>query len=90
MLIIIHIFSALRLTNKIKIEPGLFEWTHHVGVPRFMDPQELTDEGFPIFTNYCPKYIREDLDPDETVDDLYHRCNRTTREILKLHEQTGK
>ena len=90
MLIIIHIFSALRLTNKIKIEPGLFEWTQHVGVPRFMDPQELTDEGFPIFTNYCPKYIREDLDPDETVDDLYHRCNTTTREILKLHEQTGK
>lgn len=55
-----------------------------------MDPQELTDIGLPILTNYCPKYMREDLDREETVDELYHRCNRTTRDILKSHDEDGE
>ncbi|XP_076108765.1 ubiquitin-associated and SH3 domain-containing protein B-like [Mytilus galloprovincialis] len=85
----VEVYKVLGLTNKIKIEPGLFEWTYHVGVPKFMDPQELTDVGLPILTNHCPQFVREDLDPDETVDELYHRCNRATREILKSHEKSG-
>ncbi|XP_033747636.1 protein UBASH3A homolog [Pecten maximus] len=85
-----EIFKVYNLPWKLRIEPGLYEWTgYQAGVPRWMAPSELLQHGYPVDTTYVPQYPRERLVEDEPVEVLYARSTETTKQILKNHELEG-
>ncbi|KAK3084423.1 hypothetical protein FSP39_013314 [Pinctada imbricata] len=82
-----EVYTALGLQNKIKIEPGLFEWTGHIGIPRWMSPEELEGQGYPIDLGYTPQIPIEKLRDEESVEHLYARSTECTRQILHKYEK---
>ncbi|XP_021362190.1 ubiquitin-associated and SH3 domain-containing protein B-like [Mizuhopecten yessoensis] len=85
-----EIFKVFNLPWKLRIEPGLYEWTgYQAGVPRWMSPSELLQHGYPVDTTYVPQYPREKLQEDEPVEVLYARSTETSKQILKNHELEG-
>lgn len=85
------LFTGLNLQSKIKIEPGLFEWTGHTSVvPRWISPDDLSKQGYPIDSHYSPQVPKDKLEDGESISNLYARSTETTRQILKLHEKEGQ
>lgn len=85
-----EIYQGLNLQSKIKIEPGLFEWTGHTSVvPRWISPDDLSKQGYPIDSHYSPQVPKDKLEDGESISNLYARSTETTRQILKLHEKEG-
>ncbi|XP_060063895.1 ubiquitin-associated and SH3 domain-containing protein B-like [Ylistrum balloti] len=85
-----QIFKVFNLPWKLRIEPGLYEWTgYQAGVPRWMSPSELLQHGYPVDTTYTPQYPRDKLQEDEPVEVLYARSTESTKQILKNHELEG-
>jgi hypothetical protein len=82
--------TVLKLQSKIKIEPGLFEWTGHTSVvPRWISPEDLARQGYAIDTTYIPQVPRDKLEDGESIGNLYARSTETSRQILKLYESKG-
>ncbi|KAJ8312905.1 hypothetical protein KUTeg_010278 [Tegillarca granosa] len=81
--------TAFRMTCKLRIEPGLFEWTGHKGVPRWITPEDLSKQGYPVDLTYKPQIPNNKLNDEETVKELYSRTTQATKNILSLHEPEG-
>ncbi|XP_056634729.1 ecdysteroid-phosphate phosphatase isoform X1 [Diorhabda sublineata] len=73
---------------KIKIEPGLFEWTiwYNEGVPAWLSKEELLQGGFNIDENYIPFVSEKELkESKENCEQFYLRNAFITRSALSAH-----
>lgn len=70
---------------KIKIEPGLFEWTAwHAGLfPRFMSPHELLEAGYGVDAAYEPMVCLSEH--AESCEEFYARSAFVARGALERH-----
>ncbi|XP_005375881.1 PREDICTED: ubiquitin-associated and SH3 domain-containing protein A [Chinchilla lanigera] len=82
-----HILEELKLekTMKIRIEPGIFEWTKweagRAG-PSFMTQAELREAGFTVEPDYRPAFPLASLLPAESYTQYTDRCARSMERIL--------
>lgn len=85
--------EGLKLTGKqkIKLEPGLFEWMawYPSGVPDWLTKNELTEAKFDVDLDYEPVQPASDLAArlKESTEQFYERNHDV---ILQLLEQTSK
>ncbi|XP_037380800.1 ubiquitin-associated and SH3 domain-containing protein A [Talpa occidentalis] len=82
-----HILEELRLEKKMKIrvEPGLFEWTKWEAgrtAPALMTPEELKEAGFNVSTEYRPALPLSSLLPAESYEEYVDRCAVSMRRIV--------
>ncbi|CAF0987358.1 unnamed protein product [Adineta ricciae] len=80
---------------KIRIEPGLFEYTtwyandettDSLEMPRFLTKKELLENQYSIDKNYHEQMSISEISRSETESDYYERSHRVTTAILKQHE----
>ncbi|XP_040842590.1 ubiquitin-associated and SH3 domain-containing protein A isoform X1 [Ochotona curzoniae] len=74
-----HILEELKLERKIKIrvEPGIFEWTRWEAsktVPTLMTLEELREADFNVDTSYRPAFALSSLAPAESYEHYMDRC----------------
>ncbi|CAM9765572.1 unnamed protein product [Lampetra fluviatilis] len=89
-----HLLKGLQIEGRlrIKIEPGLFEWTKWTPgncLPSWMSNQELTAAGIHIDTTYRPLIPVAQLNPSESYDVYVTRSFHVCREILADCKQKG-
>nr|XP_032820445.1 ubiquitin-associated and SH3 domain-containing protein B isoform X1 [Petromyzon marinus] len=82
-----HLLKGLQIEGRlrIKIEPGLFEWTKWTPgncLPSWMSNQEFTAAGIHIDTTYRPLIPVAQLNPSESYDVYVTRSFHVCREIL--------
>ncbi|XP_012586503.1 PREDICTED: ubiquitin-associated and SH3 domain-containing protein A [Condylura cristata] len=82
-----YILEELRLEKKLKIrvEPGIFEWTTwEVGrsAPALMTPEELREANFNVSTEYRPALPLSALLPAESYEEFVERCAVSMRRIV--------
>lgn len=82
-----HILEGLQQDGKIKIrvEPGLFEWTKWVAgtcLPTWIPPVELAAANLSLDTTYRPHIPISKLTASESYDTYISRSFQVTREIL--------
>ncbi|XP_012882864.1 PREDICTED: ubiquitin-associated and SH3 domain-containing protein A isoform X2 [Dipodomys ordii] len=82
-----HILEALKLemTLKIRVEPGIFEWTKWEAsktTPAFMTLEELRDANFNVDADYRPAVPRSSLLPAESYEEYVDRCTLSMGRIL--------
>ncbi|XP_006893994.1 PREDICTED: ubiquitin-associated and SH3 domain-containing protein A [Elephantulus edwardii] len=87
-----HILEELKLEKKMKIrvEPGIFEWTKwEVGktVPTLMTLEELKEANFNVDTNYRPAFPLSCLIPAESYDEYVNRCSVSVERIVSTCSQ---
>ncbi|XP_004696967.1 ubiquitin-associated and SH3 domain-containing protein A isoform X1 [Echinops telfairi] len=87
-----HILEELKLERKIKlrVEPGIFEWTKwEVGktIPTLMTLEELKEANFNVDTNYRPACPVSSLIPAESYDDYVDRCAMSVERIISTCSQ---
>ncbi|KAB5522493.1 hypothetical protein PHYPO_G00160120 [Pangasianodon hypophthalmus] len=71
--------------TKIRVEPGLFEWTKWVSgssLPTWIPPTELAAANFSVDTTYRPHIPISKLTVSESYDTYITRSFQVTREIL--------
>ncbi|XP_060769306.1 ubiquitin-associated and SH3 domain-containing protein B [Neoarius graeffei] len=71
--------------TKIRVEPGLFEWTKWVSgssLPAWIPPTELAAANFSVDTTYRPHIPISKLIVSESYDSYITRSFQVTREIL--------
>ncbi|XP_059020783.1 ubiquitin-associated and SH3 domain-containing protein A isoform X2 [Mustela lutreola] len=74
-----HILEELKLEKRIKIrvEPGIFEWTKWESgktTPALMTLDELKEANFNVSTEYRPAFPLASLLPAESYDEYVERC----------------
>lgn len=89
-----HILQGLQQDGKIKIrvEPGLFEWTKWVSgtcLPSWIPPSELAADNISLDTTYRPHYPVSKLTVSESYDTYISRSFQVTREILSECKNLG-
>lgn len=89
-----HILQGLQQDGKIKIrvEPGLFEWTKWVSgtsLPNWIPPTELPADNFSLDTTYRPHFPVSKLTVSESYDTYISRSFQVTREILSECNNLG-
>ncbi|NXQ36318.1 UBS3A protein, partial [Alaudala cheleensis] len=72
-----HVLQGLKLNQKvrIKVEPGLFEWTKWEAsraIPNFMTVAELVEASYHIDTSYRSIFPLSSLVPSESYEDYLH------------------
>ncbi|XP_078537964.1 ubiquitin-associated and SH3 domain-containing protein B [Lissotriton helveticus] len=82
-----HILKGLQLENsmRIRVEPGLFEWTKWVSgttLPAWLSPAELTAANLSVDTTYRPHIPVSKLVVSESYDMYISRSFQVTKEIL--------
>uniref|UniRef100_A0A8C9XZ40 Ubiquitin associated and SH3 domain containing B n=1 Tax=Sander lucioperca TaxID=283035 RepID=A0A8C9XZ40_SANLU len=82
-----HILQGLQQEGKtkIRVEPGLFEWTKWVAgtcLPVWIPPTELAAANLSVDTTYRPHIPISKLAVSETYDTYISRSFQVTREIL--------
>uniref|UniRef100_A0A8C8A224 Ubiquitin associated and SH3 domain containing Ba n=1 Tax=Oryzias sinensis TaxID=183150 RepID=A0A8C8A224_9TELE len=82
-----HILQGLQQEGKtkIRVEPGLFEWTKWVSgtcLPAWIPPAELTAANLSVDTTYRPHFSISKLAVSESYDTYISRSFQVTREIL--------
>ncbi|CAL1573633.1 unnamed protein product [Knipowitschia caucasica] len=82
-----HILKGLQQDEKVKIrvEPGLFEWTKWVSgtcLPSWIPPTELAAANVNLDTTYRPHFPVSKLIASESYDTYISRSFQVTREIL--------
>ncbi|CAK6442046.1 unnamed protein product [Pipistrellus nathusii] len=82
-----HILEELKLERKIKmrVEPGIFEWTKwETGktTPALMTLEELKEANFNVSTEYRPAFPIASLLPAESYDEYVHRCAVSVEQIV--------
>ncbi|XP_075046521.1 ubiquitin-associated and SH3 domain-containing protein B isoform X2 [Mixophyes fleayi] len=89
-----HILKGLNQENKgkIRIEPGLFEWTKWVSgnaLPAWLSPTELASANLSVDTTYRPHLAISKLQVSETYDTYMSRSSQVTRDILSECKSKG-
>ncbi|KAM8897731.1 ubiquitin-associated and SH3 domain-containing protein B isoform 2-T3 [Spinachia spinachia] len=89
-----HILQGLQLEGKtkIRVEPGLFEWTKWVSgtsLPVWIPPAELAAANMSVDTTYRPHIPISKLAVSETYDNYISRSFQVTREILVESKNLG-
>ncbi|XP_007113544.1 ubiquitin-associated and SH3 domain-containing protein A [Physeter macrocephalus] len=87
-----HILEELKLEKKIKIrvEPGIFEWTKWEAgktTPTLMTLKELKEANFNVSMDYRPAFPLPSLLPAEPYDDYLHRCAVSMEQIVSTCPQ---
>ncbi|KAF7251171.1 Ubiquitin-associated and SH3 domain-containing protein A [Varanus komodoensis] len=82
-----HVLEGLQLEQKVKIriEPGLFEWTKwesNAAVPSFVTQRELAEVNYSIDTAYKCIFPLSSLTPSETYEDYINRCSASTKQMV--------
>ncbi|KAL6463811.1 hypothetical protein MHYP_G00282020 [Metynnis hypsauchen] len=78
--------------TKIRVEPGLFEWTKWVSgtsLPAWIPPTELAAANFSVDTTYRPHIPISKLTMSESYDTYISRSFQVTREILTECKSLG-
>ncbi|XP_061048819.1 ubiquitin-associated and SH3 domain-containing protein A isoform X1 [Eubalaena glacialis] len=87
-----HILEELKLEKKIKIrvEPGIFEWTKWEAgktTPTLMTLEELREADFHVSMDYRPAFPLPSLLPAERYEDYLHRCAVSMEQIVSTRPQ---
>nr|XP_021396006.1 ubiquitin-associated and SH3 domain-containing protein A isoform X1 [Lonchura striata domestica] len=82
-----HILQGLKLNQKIRIrvEPGLFEWTKWEAsraIPNFMTVAELVEASYDIDTSYRSNFPLSSLVPSESYEDYVSRSSVVIKQII--------
>ncbi|KAM8927235.1 ubiquitin-associated and SH3 domain-containing protein B isoform 2-T2 [Pelodytes ibericus] len=78
--------------NKIRVEPGLFEWTKWVSgntLPAWISPTELAAANLSVDTTYRPHIPISKLVVSETYDTYMSRSFQVTKDILSECKSKG-
>ncbi|XP_069470183.1 ubiquitin-associated and SH3 domain-containing protein B [Ambystoma mexicanum] len=89
-----HILKGLQQENsmRIRVEPGLFEWTKWVSgntLPAWISPAELVAANLSVDTTYRPHIPVSKLVVSESYDMYISRSFQVTREILSECKSKG-
>ncbi|KAM9333732.1 ubiquitin-associated and SH3 domain-containing protein B-like isoform 2-T2 [Pholidichthys leucotaenia] len=89
-----HILEGLQQEGKtkIRVEPGLFEWTKWVSgtcLPAWIPPAELATANLSVDTTYRPHIPVSKLTVSESYDTYISRSFQVTREILAECKNLG-
>uniref|UniRef100_A0A8D1D359 Ubiquitin associated and SH3 domain containing A n=1 Tax=Sus scrofa TaxID=9823 RepID=A0A8D1D359_PIG len=89
-----HILEELKLEKKVKIrvEPGIFEWTKWEAgktTPTLMTLEELKEANFNVSMDYRPAFPLASLLPAESYNDYVHRCAVSMEQIVSTCSQDG-
>uniref|UniRef100_A0AAQ5X5J0 Ubiquitin-associated and SH3 domain-containing protein B n=1 Tax=Amphiprion ocellaris TaxID=80972 RepID=A0AAQ5X5J0_AMPOC len=89
-----HILQGLQQEGKtkIRVEPGLFEWTKWVSgtcLPTWIPPAELAAANLSVDTTYRPHIPVSKLAVSESYDTYISRSFQVTREILTECKNLG-
>ncbi|XP_008708419.2 ubiquitin-associated and SH3 domain-containing protein A isoform X1 [Ursus americanus] len=83
-----HILEELKLEKRIKIrvEPGIFEWTKWESgkaTPTLMTLDELKEANFNVSLDYRPAFPLASLLPAESYDEYVERCAVSVGRIIR-------
>ncbi|CAM4410863.1 ubiquitin-associated and SH3 domain-containing protein A isoform X1 [Lepidochelys kempii] len=89
-----HMLEGLKLEQKIKIrvEPGLFEWTKWEAnkiIPSFMALTELTEAAYNIDPSYRCTFPLSSLVPSESYEEYISRCSTVIKQIVSDCTRNG-
>uniref|UniRef100_A0A8C9LBT5 SH3 domain-containing protein n=1 Tax=Pavo cristatus TaxID=9049 RepID=A0A8C9LBT5_PAVCR len=89
-----HVLQGLKLDQKVKIrvEPGLFEWTKWEAsrvIPNFMTLTELTEASYNIDTSYRGNIPLSSLVPSESYEEYVSRSSAVVKEIITACPSKG-
>ncbi|XP_065597725.1 ubiquitin-associated and SH3 domain-containing protein A [Cyrtonyx montezumae] len=89
-----HVLQGLKLEQKVKIrlEPGLFEWTKWEAsrvIPSFMTLTELTEASYNIDTSYRGNIPLSSLVPSESYEEYVCRSSAVIKEIITACPSKG-
>uniref|UniRef100_A0A803YQI7 Ubiquitin-associated and SH3 domain-containing protein A n=1 Tax=Meleagris gallopavo TaxID=9103 RepID=A0A803YQI7_MELGA len=89
-----HVLQGLKLDQKVKIrvEPGLFEWTKWEAsrvIPNFMTLTELTEASYNIDTSYRENIPLSSLVPSESYEEYVSRSSAVIKEIVTACPSKG-
>ncbi|XP_034279832.1 ubiquitin-associated and SH3 domain-containing protein A [Pantherophis guttatus] len=89
-----HLLEGLRIEQKakIRIEPGLFEWTKweaSTTAPSFTSEEELNKLGYSIDTTYKCHFPSSSLMPSESYEDYINRCSSSIKQITDTCSSEG-
>ncbi|NXP27776.1 UBS3A protein, partial [Scytalopus superciliaris] len=90
-----HVLQGLKLNQKVKIrvEPGLFEWTKwevSKVIPNFMTMAELAEASYNIDTNYRGTFPLASLVPSESYEDYVSRSSAVIKQIITACPSKGR
>lgn len=74
--------------KRMKVEACLFEWTKiqwylNGNMPKWMTPEEFTEAGFNVDTNYTPHPSGRDILEGESVENFYARSHQLILDLLE-------
>ncbi|XP_066222013.1 ubiquitin-associated and SH3 domain-containing protein A isoform X2 [Saccopteryx leptura] len=89
-----YILEELRLERKMKVrvEPGLFEWTKWEAgktTPTLMTLEELKEANFNVSTEYRPAFPSTSILPAESYSEYVDRCAVSVERIVNSCAQDG-
>ncbi|XP_017939501.1 ubiquitin-associated and SH3 domain-containing protein A [Manacus vitellinus] len=89
-----HVLQGLKLNQKVKIrvEPGLFEWTKWEAskvIPNFMTVAELAEASYNIDTSYRGNFPLSSLMPSESYEDYLSRSSVVMKQIITACPSKG-
>nr|XP_008533514.1 PREDICTED: ubiquitin-associated and SH3 domain-containing protein A isoform X1 [Equus przewalskii] len=89
-----HILEELKLEKRIKIrvEPGIFEWTKWEAgkaAPTLMSLEELREANFNVSMDYRPVLPLASLMPAESYDEYVDRCAMSMERIVSICPEDG-
>ncbi|XP_077578642.1 ubiquitin associated and SH3 domain containing Bb isoform X1 [Stigmatopora nigra] len=89
-----NMLKGMQLDGKLKIrvEPGLFEWTKWVfgsSLPAWITPADLAATHFSVDTTYRPLIPISKLTVSESYESYMSRSHQVTKEILSDCKSTG-
>ncbi|NXH12973.1 UBS3A protein, partial [Bucco capensis] len=90
-----HLLQGLKLDQKVKIrvEPGLFEWTKREAsrmIPNFMTVPELVEASYKIDTSYRGNFPLSSLMPSESYEEYVSRSSAVINQIISACPSKGK
>ncbi|NWR31751.1 UBS3A protein, partial [Tachuris rubrigastra] len=90
-----HVLQGLQLNQKVKIrvEPGLFEWTKWEAskvIPNFMTVAELAEASYNVDTTYRGNFPLSSLVPSESYEDYLSRSSVVMKHIITACPSKGK
>ncbi|NXN20076.1 UBS3A protein, partial [Indicator maculatus] len=89
-----HVLQGLKLDHKVKIrvEPGLFEWTKWEAsrvIPNFMTVTELAEASYKIDTSYRGNFSLSSLMPSESYEEYVSRSSAVIKKIITACSSKG-
>ncbi|KFP17797.1 Ubiquitin-associated and SH3 domain-containing protein A [Egretta garzetta] len=90
-----HVLQGLKLDQKakIRVEPGLFEWTKWEAskvIPNFMTVTELAAASYKVDTAYRGNFPLSSLVPSESYEEYVSRSSAVIKQIITACPSKGK